>query len=274
MPDDPKNISISPEFERLSEECELLKEELAALYTEWDYLTKAVIPNIEAEYVVKIGTLQHELRQVQINIQWAKREIEIIQAAINRGESVDETAIKVQLESEFAEWKAQLDAQVKDIKDAQTVLSSAALSPGDSVLLKKLYRGLAKKLHPDVNPDQSEGAHNLWLQVQSAYEMADLKQLQALHLLADEIPDNYDLPNSIDILKQRRNDFKSQIEHMLKKMAELKGLPIFQWQKCLDDPECVAEEQRKIKEQIAQASEQYSFVKAILDQLKQGDSHE
>lgn len=250
------------------------QEELAALYTEWDYLAKVVIPDIEAQYVVKIGALHHELLQVQISIQWAKREIELIQAAVNRGETLDETAVKEQLESEFAEWKSQIDAQVKDIKDAQTLLSSAKLSPEDGIELKKLYRELAKKLHPDVNPDQNESAYNLWLQVQSAYEFAGLKQLQALHLLAGEIPDSYDLPNSIDILKERRTNFKSQTDHMLKKMAELKSLPIFQWEKCLDDPLCVAEEQRKIKEQIAQANEQYASIKAILDQMKQGHSDE
>ncbi|MEI6514041.1 MAG: hypothetical protein WCO51_12335, partial [bacterium] len=83
MSDDSNSINVSPEFKQLSEECELLKEELAALFAEWEELTQVVIPNIEADYVVKIGTLQHELLQIQIDIQRTKREIDLIQAAIN-----------------------------------------------------------------------------------------------------------------------------------------------------------------------------------------------
>lgn len=273
MSDDPKSIELSPEFERLSEECELLKEELAALFAEWEHLTTTVIPNIEADYVVKLGTLQHELLQIQIGIQRTKREIDIIQAALNRGETVNEQRVQQQLDCEFAEWKAKLDAQVKNIKDAELRLSSL-MSLEDSAELRKLYRLLAKKLHPDVNPDQSQDAQNLWLQVQSAYEMADLKQLQALHLLADEIPENYDLPNSIDTLKKRRGDFKDQILHMLQRIAELKNLPIFQWERCLESPECVAEEQRMIRDQITQAREQHAVLQAVLNRMKREKNDE
>ncbi|MHB1462492.1 MAG: hypothetical protein ACYC1M_14490 [Armatimonadota bacterium] len=46
MSDDSLFLSISPEFERLSKECELLKEELAALFTEREHILQAVIPGI------------------------------------------------------------------------------------------------------------------------------------------------------------------------------------------------------------------------------------
>ncbi|MHB1463283.1 MAG: DnaJ domain-containing protein [Armatimonadota bacterium] len=273
MSDDPLFLSISPEFERLSKECELLKEELAALFTEREHILQAVIPGLEAEYVLKIGSLQHELLQVQIDIQRTKREIEIRQAALNRGVAINERQVTIQLEQEFAQWTVELDAQVKKIRDAQQQLSHL-MSSDDYTELRKLYRTLAKKLHPDVNPDQSEQARNLWLQVQSAYEQADLKQLQALHLLADEIPDSYDLPNSLDILKKRRDDFKDQIKLMLQKMAELKKLPVFKWEQCLKDPQLVCKEQQAIREQIAQAQGQHTILSAVLTQMKQGLDNE
>lgn len=273
MPDDPRSIDVSPEFARLSEECELLKEELAALFAEWEHTVRTVIPNLEADYVVKLGALQHQLLQLQIDIQRTKREIDIIQAALNRGETVDDQMIQQQLENEFEGWKAKLDGQLKEITDAELRLSSL-MSPEDSVELRKLYRVLAKKLHPDVNPDQSQESQNLWIQVQSAYEMGDLKQLQALHILAEDIPDNYDLPGSIDLLRKRRSDLKEQVTNMLQKMAELRKLPIFQWEQCLQDSESLAEEQRLIREQIEQASEQLASVRSALGQIKKAQNNE
>ncbi|MHB1462491.1 MAG: DnaJ domain-containing protein [Armatimonadota bacterium] len=210
---------------------------------------------------------------MQIDIQRTKREIEIRQAALNRGVPIDEWRVTMQLEQEFAQWTSELDSQVKKIRDAQQQLSHL-MSSDDYIELRRLYRTLAKKLHPDVNPDQSEQARNLWLQVQSAYEQSDLKQLQALHLFADEIPENYDLPNSIDILKKRRDDFKDQITLMLQKMAELKTLPIFQWEQCLVNPESVAKEQGAIREQIAQAQGQRTILLVILSHLKPGADDE
>ncbi len=179
----------------------------------------------------------------------------------------------MQLEQEFAQWSAELNAQLNKIREAQQHFSHQ-MSSDDYAELRKLYRTLAKKLHPDVNPDQSEQARNLWLQVQSAYEQADLKQLQALHLLADEIPDNYDLPNSIDILKKRRDEFKDQIKLTLQKLAELKGMPIFQWEQVLTDPFEVCNKQSEIREQIVQAQEHRTVLAAIFAQLKQGAGDE
>ncbi len=267
------HIQISPEFEQLSQECDLLKEEFAALFAEWEHLTKTVIPNIEAEYAVKIGVLHHELLLIKIDIQRTRREAELIQAAINRGANVDPESIEQQLENEFSQWKAKLDAEVTNINAAKLRLSTL-MSQEDSTELRKLYRALAKKLHPDVNPNQSQDAQNVWLQVQSAYEMGDLTQLQALGLLVDDLPENYDLPSSIDLLKKRRNDLKLQIKTMLQKLAELKSLPLFQWEECLDSPQCVAEEQNLIREQIDAAKEQREAVQAILDQLKTGRGNE
>lgn len=273
MPENPKSIDINPEFEKLSDECELLKEGLAALFADWEHLTRAVIPNIEAEYVVKIGTLQHELLQVQIYIQRTKREIDLIQAALNRGEFIDMQQVQQQLEQQFTEWQVQLQDQVKEIKEAQNTLS-CLMSSEDSAQLRKLYRVLAKKLHPDVNPDQGRDAYNLWIQVQSAYEMSDLAQLKALHLLADEIPDSYDLPNSIDILKKRLADFKDHIKQILQKMTELKSLPIFKWEQCLENPDCIADEQHKIGAQIVQEKERLLVLQVVLNQLKQDKDDE
>lgn len=269
MNDDSNSISIDPEFQKLVDECEVLKGELATLLADFVYITTDIIPNIEADYMVKLGPLQNDLLKVQIEIRRTKREIELIQSAINRGEPIDEYEIQEQLEQEYKSWKTELDKQTELVVQSKMRLSSL-LSAEDSVLLSKLYKTLAKKLHPDVNPDQSIDAQNLWLQVQSAYESGDLEQMKALHILAETVPGSYDLPNSIDILKKRRDSFKEQIYILLQKLAEIKKQPLFDWVERLEDPEFVAGEQEKLKAEIFCENENLLIYQSILIQLKQG----
>jgi len=62
---------------------------------------------------------------------------------------------------------------------------------------------------------------------------------QELQEIKEDIPENHDLPNSIDILKDRRNQYKEQIMKMLPKLAELRQHPMFEWQKCIQDTEWI-----------------------------------
>jgi uncharacterized circularly permuted ATP-grasp superfamily protein len=52
--------------------------------------------------------------------------------------------------------------------------------------LRKIYRNIAKSLHPDINPDLSEEQQNLWHLFHSAYKNGDLEQLKALEIVYSE----------------------------------------------------------------------------------------
>ena len=265
--DESNSIKLNAEFGQLCEECRVLKDELAELFVELEHINKSIIPNMIADYAVKVGIYQYELLQLQIEFRRTKREIELIQAAINRNEIIKLHDVQKQLEDEFLEWKTKLDSQLKDINDAKMRLSSL-MSAQESAELRKMYRILAKKLHPDVNPDQTQEARNLWLQVQYAYEIGDLAQLRALFLMAEDIPENYDLPNSIEILKKRRADFKEQITNVLQKLADVRKHPIFEMECLLLDPIKTGEMQNNIKNQIEETKELLKSAKLMLIQMR------
>ncbi len=49
--------------------------------------------------------------------------------------------------------------------------------------MKKLYRGLAQELHPDLHPHQSEREREFWLEIQEAYREHNFRRLLYLDAL-------------------------------------------------------------------------------------------
>ena len=128
-----------------------------------------------------------------------------------------------------------------------------------------------KKLHPDVNPDQSEAAKNLWLQVQAAYENGDLEQLRALALLAEDIPEDYTLPDSLNLMRDKLSSLMDKILMMRERLEKLRGHPLLQMEDKLNDRDWVSSQQEVIREQISHEQEQLSALEEMLKRLEGSD---
>ncbi len=228
MTDGSSYMRPDPEFERTSDECSMRRQELAELFEEYEYLNRTLIPNLEALYLTRIGGLRYELLQTQIRVRRLRRKCELIQAALNRGEPVDITAIENKLDLEFREWMLRLQSDYADLRYAELRLSHL-LSEEESEEFRALFRALAKKLHPDVNPDQSDAAKNLWLQVQAAYENGYLERLRALALLADDIPEDYTLPDSLNLIRDKLSSLIEKILMMRERLDTHRGQPLLQF---------------------------------------------
>ena len=66
------------EFLELRESSALLRSELAALWEEQEYLNRIVIPNTQTNFVIKVGALQVELLQVQVDVMRIRRKLGIL----------------------------------------------------------------------------------------------------------------------------------------------------------------------------------------------------
>lgn len=241
-------LSLNPEWQKLADEIALLREELAKLLTETDNLMRIVKPNLLALYQTKIGTWELRLLEAKCALARLKRKIELAQARLNQGRKPDWTEIEGQLDLEFLQWQAELKETVARIEAAQSRLQHL-LPAAETHELKKLYRALARKLHPDLNPRQGEDAGRLWLRVQDAYEAGDLEELKALALLADafaEIP----LPSAIEALQEQRPVLEKQIASKLAQIEQVQAQPPFTLRRQLQDEEWLTERRQQIKSQI------------------------
>ncbi len=112
-------LVLHPEIQQITDENALLREELASLLTEAEDLIHTVRPNLLALYQTKIGVWELRLLQAQFTVARVRRQIELAQASINRGERPDLIAIECALEVEFLEWVTKLEEAAQRIQDAE-----------------------------------------------------------------------------------------------------------------------------------------------------------
>ena len=79
-------LKLSPEIIKLQKEVSSLEKELGKVILEQDEMINAVKPNLEAEYQKTIGYKELECMENEIASRRLKRQIELLQTAINRQE--------------------------------------------------------------------------------------------------------------------------------------------------------------------------------------------
>jgi hypothetical protein len=244
-------LDLSPEHQSLLDEVGLLREELVRLLTEEHSLLTVVKPNLLALYQTKLGAWEMRALTTQINMLRTRRRLEMVQAAINQGESPDPEHIETLLESEFASWQQQLREATERFEAARLRMAHL-LTDEESKELKKLYYSLAKQLHPDVQPNLSEDQRRLWLRVQLAYEHSDLEELKALALLAKDYSSDVSTPHPMDALRRDREVLRGQIAALLQRIESCQAQPPFTLAARLEDVSWLLLRRQELDEAIKQ----------------------
>lgn len=88
---------------------------------------------------------------------------------LNRGEQLTDEEVKNILQVELYAWQENINKFLKQLVEAEALLSLPVLSKEDAKELKNIYKNLAKRLHPDIN-DCDEKDKLLWVRVCTAYK--------------------------------------------------------------------------------------------------------
>ena len=266
-------IQISPEITKLKTEVTTLEKELGKVILEQDEMVNAIKPNLEAKYHKTIGYKELECLENEIASRRIKRQIELLQAAINRQEEIDLDRIEQQLDDELQEWYEKVKKQYKKVKEAQDRIEGL-MSDEDSAEFKKLYRKLVFKLHPDLNPYQSEDEVNLWHRIQLAYQSGDLDELRSLMIILKSQDKAVELPSSKEALEKRKTKLADQIQKIIGKLSDMKKEFPFTIAKNLSDKEWVSSKLEEIGERIRhfedKCREYNELLKVLLESKETG----
>jgi gas vesicle protein len=261
------SIEIFPEYKEMLELHDDLKEELTKLYADKEDLLNTVKLNLELDYQLKIGGKQYELMMVKIEALRLKRKSEILLSAINRQVKCSIDVIEAQLDFEFEKWNKEAIEFYKDLKFAEAYTGLEKMTSEDVLGMKKIYRELAKKFHPDLNPDWQEEARNFWQRIVEAYGNNDLKELKILELLSRDFEKEERVLSTMELLKKDCESLKEKIKEMINDIAHIKkGFPFDIEDKLLDD-EWVKEQNRLIEEQIDKWQESKRIFEAKVEEL-------
>lgn len=269
-------------IKRLRRELQLLREELSALLSEKDSLELFEGRALRARYAVEIESLLTELYQLEYELRYTKRKIQLIQASLNRRETVSLPQIEAQLQEEHDAYCRKVDEFIRQVQEAREYekqresrlrKDGASGDDGDDVsspeAMKKLYRKIVKAMHPDLHPDQTEKEAELFKKANLAYENGDGAALQRIwRTVNGGAEPEQDGPTRLEALLKERARLTGLILQVRREIADIRSSFPFTVKDILNDPDKLAERQEQIRSRIAETGEALKRSREKLEELE------
>lgn len=214
------------------------------------------------DFMREFGELIKSVFEVKIECIQKKKTISYYQAALNRGEVVDESELQRYIQAEMAEYNRELERMVAENEAARSI---ERISPEHITKIKKLYRKLAKLIHPDINPKTSEIPElmSLWHMIIVAYNANDLEELESAEVLVHCALKEHNISEiSIDI-----PNLDEKIEKIEEEMLKIKGTNPYQYKYLLSDKNLVAEKREKLEAELKEYRDYSKELGAVLEQM-------
>lgn len=261
------NVIVFPDFEKLKSEVEKKRTELSMLLLERDELQFVICKNIETEYMLKLGSIEYKAYEAQCAALRLKRKIDLIQAKKNRQEKIIISAIEETLDEEFAEYQKQLDEQIDKVNAAIKRSKAEVLSDEENKELKKLYRKIAKALHPDINPDVSEAQVQLFDNAVSAYKSGDLGTLRIISEMVGNNPLPEQHKDAMTQLVEERERLEGLLESIRESIENIKSEYPYTMKDILEDTKKTEQKKQELENVIEQYNELISIYKAKIEEM-------
>lgn len=230
----------------------LLKDAYIKLMNDIDVLINWGKPQLEALYTTKIGVWLVSRLQAQLRIKALQLKIEKLNSCLNLEQKVDLIQIELEVAAMLAGAEARIMLDAAKIENAKRLLSHLH-SPERSGSLRKVYRELAKQLHPDVNHELTPEQIQLWYLVKEAYEHGDLEKLKAMQVVYEKElsqTSNAETVLTEEQITLRLALLKEGIKVLQEQIIEIKQLFPFTIEATIKDDEWVNNETTKLKEEL------------------------
>jgi len=203
--------------------CEDLRDRLARALVELQELAGVTVPGLQTLYTEKLGPLELELFTLQCRNSRKKRRIELLQDSLEQNLHPDIQLLETALDREFSQWeeqRAQQEKALKTLKEKPLMLNSREAGE-----FRKLFRILLRRLHPDINPVQSEEERKLWFSLQGSYEKSDMEMLRSVAASLEETPRKPLLPgnSSIEAWERARGEIARKISIMEAEIRQIQS---------------------------------------------------
>ena len=260
-----KTLIVHPIFRALQEELEGLRRKSAKLYLEAEFMQFEERPLLLSLYETHIGKLLLEEYELKVKIRLAILETQLIQAYINRGTRPDEREIAARILLEQEKFKVELEQKEAGIKAAQDFLNAPTYTKEETEELRGLYCLIAKSLHPDLHPDQSDRERDLFLKAVAAYRVGDIHVLRQIALT---LTDGSDTDITEDSLQELVDRLRESVTAFQDRIDQMETLFPFIYREQLQDEVWIKEQQVEISERIADAKAELESRKNYLMTLK------
>lgn len=151
---------------------------LLTLYEQQEDLKHIRGPQLEREYMEKIGSYEQAVILEEIECELLLKKKQMIQSAINRREPIDEDAI----DAELGLLRQQMiEEACGPAGGSSSYGENDPLPPEQFDELQEIYRQIVENYHPQIHPELTEIQKELFKKAQEAYRRQDLNALRLIH---------------------------------------------------------------------------------------------
>ena len=229
-----------------------------------DNLKKEAV-QIKMNYMAIFGDMLTELFEKNIECIKKKKLLHYYQLHINKGLEIDERAILKLLEQELAEYYKKLDEMIVENEAAHGMKE---VDIAHVAKVKKLYRKLAKLIHPDINPktDEIKQLRELWDRIQICYNSNNLNELMELEVLVMRVLEEHDISSiSIDI-----PDIGEKIERLGEEIEKIKSTNPYLYKYLLADEKKIEERKKEIEDSLKEYIEYSEQLDEMIEDIRGG----
>ena len=141
--------------------------------------------------------------------------------------------------------------------------------------LKRLYRRIVKRLHPDVHPDSTPREKELFNMAQGAMKSGDLDKMERIYdeLSGMDTPEEKfeDTPEGIASLKDLIRKLRERLRRLQTEIAQIRSQFPYTMKAFLEDEQAVEEKRHELQEKLRnlrEANEKLAdFIKKIKQQM-------
>ena len=297
-------ILSQSEYECLLEEIHKLQARITELTALRDDLVYHVCPALQAEYDEKIVSLERELMAANMYLKQMQRTVEILQAQMNQQQEPSIEKAEAQAKKENKEYEEDLNRKTeearefkkkweesqwfkydrqeketrekeKEQKKEQTEKKRTENGKEETAAdkIKRLYRKIVKRLHPDVHPNLTEHEKELWNRAVKAQQEGDLAQLEKIwdELSGMDAPEDVfdDTWEGRDKLRELLEKLKTRLRLLELEIDQIKADFPYKLKSFLEDPAAVEEVRRGIRSKIDNVREMNRQLEAFINELRE-----
>ena len=264
-----ENITLDPEYANLIIEVNKLKDKVAEKMAERDMLAFHIIPDIENEYMLKIGILENDAFMANMKLLRIQRKIEYYKDKIKYNLPASEEEIESQLDNEFEgieyEFRDMQEDSIYEVDDELTEQASSELLK----LLNIIYKNLIKKLSPLINFNNTRLDNQLYELLEKAYRELDLSLMSNLQGICEQTKaDSNFTIGDVKALQKAKEKYEELIEENEEIILNIKCSSSFDRKRILEDENLSRRTKEEINQEIEETEKEYEKAEKELENLK------
>lgn len=218
--------------------------------------------SIHTAYIKEFGELLLEDFELKIECIKKKKEISYCQAAINKGKAINVQEMNSKIEQDMSLYNLQLKEMIanKDAADKAKTVPSYKVERA-----KRIYRRLAKTIHPDINPkiDENEELRDLWERITIAYNCNDDEELDNLEILVRKVlKENGEAVTNVEI-----DDIDERISRLEHEINCIITTEPYTFSELLSSEERINEKKKALNNEISEYKKYSSELTEMLQKI-------